>query len=358
MNDSGVILIVRHGRGRGRWLRYGPAAGEEMSYFQPFFNHIRERRPGLFARLRFFDTGDPQPSLDGVGAVLFLLADPLAELYPECYQEAVRIRDDAVRHGIPVYQDPDALAGFGRVSQADKWLEVGIPAARVRAFKSRDELRKVAHGMGLPLMLRKDYGHCQTDIRLVMNQPDMNLALGEDGESEGVVMQFVDCREGYRQDNPSSVYACFYHKKRALVLGDTVRTNHVYFSEHPIVGLHSSTFRFSRPGKSDLRRPGPYLQRFFWLPKCIREDYAYWESVVDDEAVLLRATKALGLSFAAIDYSTLADGSVVLWEANPYPGCLTRSPMPFLRRSRRRATGIFDSLATGLERLGTRPGCQ
>ena len=355
MNNRPVILIVRHGEGRGRWLRYGPGAGEEMSYFQPFFNHIRDHRRALSARLRFFDTGDPQPSLEGIGAVLFLLGDPLAELYPECYQEAVRIRDDAVQRGIPVYQDPDALAGYGRVSQANKWLDAGIPTARVCAFQSRDELREVAGGMGPPLMLRKDHGHCQTDIRLVMNGSAMDKALAADGETNGVVMQFVDCREGYRQDSPHSVYARFYHKKRAHVLGDTVRTNHVYFSEHPIVGLYSSTFWFHRPYKSDLRRPGPYLQRCWRLPDCLREDYAYWEKVVDDEAVLLRAAKALGLSFAAIDYSTLADGSVVLWEANPYPGCVTRSPMPFLRRSRRRATGIFDSLADALERLGTRP---
>ena len=33
---------------------------------------------------------------------------------------------------------------------------------------------------------------------------------------------------------------------------------------------------------------------------------------------MARAAKVLGLEVAAIDYSTYPDGSVVLWEANPY----------------------------------------
>lgn len=33
---------------------------------------------------------------------------------------------------------------------------------------------------------------------------------------------------------------------------------------------------------------------------------------------MLRACEVLGLQFAAIDYSSLSDGSFVIWEANPH----------------------------------------
>lgn len=33
---------------------------------------------------------------------------------------------------------------------------------------------------------------------------------------------------------------------------------------------------------------------------------------------MLRAMQILGLDFAAVDYSSLSDGSIMLWEANPY----------------------------------------
>ena len=50
----------------------------------------------------------------------------------------------------------------------------------------------------------------------------------------------------------------------------------------------------------------------------IREDKTYFETDPLYARTLAHGVRALGLDFAAVDYSIRPDGSVVLWEANPY----------------------------------------
>jgi hypothetical protein len=352
MPKSLDVLVVRHGPGRGR-------LGE---YWGDFWSYLRESRPGIFARLRFAETGGSLPELEGVGAVLFLLGDPLRDLYPECYDFAVQLRDMAIARGVRVLQEPEALARFGRRSQYSAWREHGIPTPRVDTFGSTAHLRRLASEFGRPFLLRADHGHSQRDIRLVRDDGDLDTLTEGADDLRGVIIEFIDTRQGYIDTDPRSLFARYYHKRRIHVLGDTVRTNHIYFSLDPIVGLVTSTFHFRRPHVRELSEPLPYLRQFFrWkrysrLMECVREDYEHWERASEHEEIMIRATRALGLTFSAIDYSTLADGSVVLWEANPYPGGATNSPMPRLRRSRRRAEGIFDSLGEALLELVDRPG--
>ena len=110
------ILIVRHGKGRGRHRKYMRAA----------LNHQRHNRPELFRRLIFHATGKPTPSWDGVGAVVFWLGDPLREWYPACYQEAVRLADEARSRGARVVTPPEALSNSIKSTQARLWAEAGI----------------------------------------------------------------------------------------------------------------------------------------------------------------------------------------------------------------------------------------
>jgi hypothetical protein len=121
------------------------------------------------------------------------------------------------------------------------------------------------------------------------------------------------------------VYARFHHKKRIYVLGDRVRTEHVFFSKAPLVGARSCTFarldRLPRWGRGIALLRAPQRE-------ALREDVDFWRRDAEHAELMVRAVRLLGLSFAAIDYSERADGSVMLWEANPYPS------LPALRRMR------------------------
>lgn len=80
-----MILIVRHGQARARLYPYLDAVFQYISAFYP----------GLYKKLLFHETGSPLPHLNGIKTVVFLLADPLKEMYPSCYEEARAIARDA-----------------------------------------------------------------------------------------------------------------------------------------------------------------------------------------------------------------------------------------------------------------------
>ena len=68
-----------------------------------------------------------------------------------------------------------------------------------------------------------------------------------------------------------------------------------------------------------------------------------------------RALGALGLEFAAIDYSDLADGGVILWEANPHPQIprLEQIKMPYLRRASERLATYHDAIGEFFRELAS-----
>ncbi len=341
MTTAPKLLIVRHGEGRGRL----------NDYWGSFWDHLRQNRPEIHDHLRFVETGQALPAMDDVRAVLFLLGDPLSQLYPDCYDHAARIRDIAAERGIPVHNDPDALSRFGRVTQHQSWRTADVPTPRVERVSSREDLYRLVSTVGPSFIFRSEHGHSQRDMILVRSDQDLDALLSAVPRPEGVFIEFVDSRAGYLERDPSSVYARYYHKRRSIVVGDTVRTNHLYFSASPIVGLASSTFNARFRVAEAITHPRTFLKELYWLRECLREDYRHWAGVSEFESVLVRATRALDLSFAAIDYSVFADGRIILWEANPYPGAVTYAKMPRLRRVPSRAKGIFDSLGAGLLRL-------
>src|SRR5712692_7888008 len=76
------VLLVRHGPGRGRLQNFGNG----------WLKRLARTRPDIRRRIRIHETGSGASlSLDDATAVVFLLADPVRELYPECYAEASAI---------------------------------------------------------------------------------------------------------------------------------------------------------------------------------------------------------------------------------------------------------------------------
>jgi hypothetical protein len=267
------------------------------------------------ARLRVHETGSPLPNRARARAVMFWLADPLRELYPACFEEAAAIAARARTVGARVVNAPEALSHTIKSVQAGLWREAGIPCAPALTFSSPSELERVLAATSYPAIVRPDLLHSQRDARLCNTAAEARAVPVTDRLIPGVVIPFIDTREGYRRAQPGTVWARFFHKKRALVFGDDVLPNHVFFSSDPICGLRHSRF-------------GRYLgrhRRWSWWAHidatdraALAVDDAFWRAEAEHADLMRRAARALSLEFLAIDYSTTADGDAILWEANPY----------------------------------------
>lgn len=357
---DGTVLIVRHGPGRGRL----PA------YFQPFLDDLARRAPGLGRRVRHHRTGDGAVGLDGVRAVVFWLADPLAELYPACYEEAEAIAAEAAAAGAEIVNPPANLSHSVKSTQARLWHDAGIPTPQQLRFDDDAELDVLLGTVPFPAIVRSDLLHAQEGMAWC-GSPDDARRLARDGALTypGSLTPFVDTREGYREARPGTIWASLFHKKRALVFGDDVRNHSILFSASPIVAGPGSTFdrcesrtlrwaaaKVPGRGRSGLTRwvavrDQVALRVHPWGRDSLAEDLAYWEAGREHGGLLRRAAGALGLQFLAVDYSSRADGSVVLWEANPAFVIHMAWPMPAVRRQGDRLASYHAALAAFLTSL-------
>jgi hypothetical protein len=336
--DESRILIVRHGWGRGRFRRY----------LRKPLEHVRRQRNQIYRRLIFHRTGDPPPLLDHVKAVVFWLADPLREWYPACYEEAVGIADEARRRGIGLINPPEALSNSIKSVQARLWQGAGIATPPVERYESNEELLAASSTFSYPLLVRGDEHHSQGGLRVFANRDQLLGVCREDLKFPCAVSPLVDVRAGFREIGSPACERLF-HKKRLIVAGNIIRTKHMFFSSDPIVSSNTATF-------------GQHRRRF-WSPftsnlspeerECIDLDLAYWRQGEEHREVMVRACRALGIQFAAIDYSSLSDGSVMLWEANPHFHLprMHEMMLPRQRLARERIASYHDAIADFLSEL-------
>ena len=304
-----TVLIVRHGAGRGR-AQEGMLAPVER---------IARDAPQVHARLRFHATGSgAAPTLDGVRAVVFWLADPLRELYPDCFAEASALESRARERGLVLVNPPSVLSNSIKSTQARLWEQAGVSSPACFPFADRAGLENALARAGYPLLLKGDLMHAQDRMHFCRSAKDgLRLPDARIGYP-GVATSFVDTRAGWAAREPESLFARYYHKKRLFVFGRELQPRHVFFSKSPIVGLGTSHLRryLPRPGRAS--RPG-----LLGLRRVEREmlaaDWAYFDAPCEAPEVLAHAARSLGFGYAALDYATRADGSVVVWEANPYP---------------------------------------
>jgi hypothetical protein len=315
---------------------------------EPALASLRRRDPAAARRVRVHETGAAPPSLHGVGAVLFWLADPLLERHGPCHAEAASIAVEARERGIALVNPPEALSRAVKSRQAALWRDAGIDTPPVVRVETAADLRRAARELGFPLLVRSDEEHAQAGARVLSDE----AALGSTDLAAlplpAAASPLWDVREGWRSREPRSVYARLHHKKRAYVLGDRVRTEHVFFSRDPVVGAATATF-------ASIDRLPRWLHGLARRTErdTIAEDLAHWRRGEDQADVLLRAAGALGLGFCAIDYAQRAEGTAVLWEANPHPSLppLRRFRLPGQRLARERLASYHDAVADYLRRL-------
>jgi hypothetical protein len=271
------------------------------------------RYPGLRKSIDLWETGTNTPDLSPTSAIVFLLADPLKQLYPGCYQEAEELAQEARRRGIRVVNSPNALSNTMKSRQAQLLLAAGIPTARQIAFSSLETWREAVGVIAFPAMVRADLLHSQIRMIFCRSREEALAIPATRIPLPGSIAEFIDTAESFRAVAPNSEFAKYYHKKRAMVFGTHVVNTHIFFSLHPIVGSTSSTF-------GHYRSLNP-VHRWLQNRRCRRHieiDYDFFRREPENVELLRRTAAALDLEFSAIDYSSKADGSVVVWEANPH----------------------------------------
>lgn len=335
--DRGKVLLVRHGPGRGR----------VRPYMEFGLDHLRVHHPSAYQRLILHETGMAQPSLDGIRGVIFLLADPLREMYPDCFDEARRIEEAARARGAAVVNPPAALSNSIKDRQAALWRDARVPTPEVRSFATREELLALAGELTFPVVVRGSEQHSQRGLHFCPTRESL-LALKQRRMSlPGVVSPFVDSRA--RRGSPGDPWSRFYHQKRAFVIGDAVCFHHLYFSAAPIVTSNSCTFARHWGWRERVYPVSRELQR------CIEEDVRFGRHGDGHADLMRRAAAALGFGYCGFDYATLPNGDPVIFECNPYftLSPLHKAALPRRRGLEERYARYWQALAALIERLGS-----
>lgn len=340
-----TLLVVRHGPGLGRLQRYGDG----------WLERLGRTRPAVRRRVRIHETGSGrEPSLDGVGAVLFLLADPVRELYPACYAEAAAIARAAAQSGIRLANPPDALSNTIKSVQARLWKEAGVPCAGCVPFADRAGLERAIGALRFPVIVRADLLHTQQLTFLCTTPEEVRRIPDQLFPAPGLVLEFIDSRASYRAAAPESIWARYYHRCRAYVFGRHVAQGAIYFSESPIVASSTSVwarYKGCRPWLEPLALLRPDHHR------TIAADVAWGRGPSPRPDLLRRAANVLGLEFGALDFARHADGSLVFWELNPHPYIppVRLNTLPLLRQWGWRTRRIYDGIGDFMEDLLAAP---
>jgi len=303
--QEAMILIVRH----------GPKRGREPHYNRPHLKAIKRRDPALYRRLRFHETGMPRPSLDGIGAVVFWLGDPLRELYPDCFAEAIAIAEEARARGLNLVNPPEALSNTIKTVQSGLWRAAGIPTPPYTRCDDRDALMAHLETADLPVLIRRDEHHGQRPTRTCQSRADAARLGREWPHFPCSVAPLIDVRQIYRDAGHEDHWATHHHVRRVMIFGATILPQRVFFSPSQIVSHRNNTFKAwqQRSLNRRLLRALPSE-----LKDHLQAEIEYRARGVDAPDLMRKAAETLGLQYLAIDYCGLPDGRVILWEANPY----------------------------------------
>ena len=307
---------MRHGPGRGRLPRYG----------EHLLEWVRAQRPDLAHRVRVHETGTGEASLDDVCAVFFWLGDPLEVNYPDCFREALAIEEEADRRPVKVLNRPTALAVYGKDVQASRFAAASIPAPPAMCIEGPADLTGCGDQLGFPLLVRgsRSFGHEGT--RIVRNRREARSLPAGDLPDGAIVTPLLDVRREPAGSRRADLWGRYYHRKRALLIGDQCTAYSLYFGKSPVVGQDTSLYGEYHAWQKRLRPYGRLGKRALRLAharlgigQAVELETEFCTAPVEHADVFRRAGAALRLEFLAFDYASLPDGGIVIWEANPYP---------------------------------------
>ncbi|MGE0440208.1 MAG: hypothetical protein AB7L66_11425 [Gemmatimonadales bacterium] len=215
------------------------------------------------------------------------LQDPVQAWSARAYRRALRLNDECRARGIPVVNPVDQLANAGKAAGAAHIASVGFRTPRVVPVGDWARFRRDRAGLAFPFLLREDWGHGAITVR-VDNEADL-AAVRVESFRRPVASEFVDVV------SPDGLF----RKYRYVVAGD--------------LGVRQSVHVASRwevRGTPD---------RAVYSEAIRDEEIAFTSSPEPEHERFQAARRALGVDFAAFDYSHDQEGRLVVWEANPLP---------------------------------------
>jgi hypothetical protein len=351
-----IVLVVRHGPGRGRIPRYG----------EHILDWLRAERPDLARRIRLHETGTGPIVLDDVRGVFFWLADPLQTKYPDCYGEALAIEEEAERRRLPVMNRPTALAKYGKGLQARRFDAAGVPSPPAIPVENLHDLGGCADRWGLPLLVRGGQSFSQEGTIVLRSNRDLRCLKPGRLPAQPIVTPLVDVRGPRAGSEARDLWSRYYHRKRVLLIGDICVPYSLFFARTPVVSQETSVYADFQSWRRRLRALGrlrkPALAvaaRRLGMRPALELESEFAETPLEQEDVFRRAGAALNLEFLAFDFASMPDGEILIWEANPYPylPAASDSLLRGWRNREARARAAYQAFACCFEGLlGASPG--
>jgi hypothetical protein len=214
------------------------------------------------------------------------LQDPVQAWSPTAYRQAQRLAAECDARQIPIINRVERLANAGKAHGAQLIAATGIRTARIVRISDCEVFRQTRSGLRLPLFVREDWRHGGPIFRA--DTPSECLRLPLERFHRPVAVEFIDVRDP--RDG-------LYRKYRYVAAGDIGFPISMHPCRHWCAkGTHTEFNADLRDEElAFLTQPDPQHQR------------------------LQAARRALGLDFVAFDYSYDREGTLVVWEANPYP---------------------------------------
>jgi hypothetical protein len=214
------------------------------------------------------------------------LQDPLENLDPPAFHQALALEAECDRRGIPVINRVSRHANLAKSETSRRLNAVGIRAAIIHKFGSHEEFLEEFPKLPYPVIVREDISHGRP--MFLIRTFEEARAVQWNAFFRPIVSEFVDIRN---EDG-------FIRRYRGVTVGDD------YVSAHNLqVSEYWETRKRTRVRNLATRE----------------EELAYVTQPDPRADVLLKARKALDVEFLAFDYGIDHEGQVVVWEANQHP---------------------------------------
>lgn len=319
---QGTLLVLRALQGGRFWM--GDESGFRTSTGNNFIDYVGTDR---LARITLYvDYCDHVPAgLPAPTAVCSTVADPDAS--PLALQQAARLID---RLGLPVVNHPDRVAATRRDLLAET---VGpLPGVAFPRNLRIDETERAdgsvaaiatRHGLDLPVLARQAGTHTGETLALCRTTEELD-AFDAAVAGPVVLSRFVDYADAEG----------VYRKARVFAIDGTLYPVHWFCAPGWYVRGHEDARRLMRE-RPELTEE---MRRFLDDPVDLIGAEA-WGRL---EAIAAR----LDLDFVGIDFSILADGGILVFEANP---AMTHhfefvKEMPFQRPALEAISAAFDRM--------------
>lgn len=214
------------------------------------------------------------------------LQDPVQQWSPETYAQALELAEGCDHRGIPMINRVDQLLNATKSRGARLMSEAGVATPRMAPIVDRREFEATQLGLSLPLFVREDWGHSRNVFRV--DAPDDARRVPWSTFERPLAVEIVDV---------CSPADGLHRKHRYVAAGGIGVSHHLQISQEWVTRGENRVI----------------------TPETRVEELNYISLLDPNHRLLQRAREALQLDLVAFDYGYKPDGTMIVWEANPFP---------------------------------------